>query len=243
MADWSSLISSASKSGGSSGGGGGMDKVSGIVGSVEGTAGLVQMIAGLIKKRQLQKNRPKLGVTAGETENTNLFKQAASATEMPGQRQFESKLGQATAEGIYDSGRSAISSLGATQSAIDLTGKKIQAIQDLAGQFAEFKQQRLNALANWNQQRIELEQQRFKVNTFDPWMQQYGEAVGNYQNGFNTFIQGGERIAGAVGSGQGGQSQGYGGGVQQTMSSPLSTNYSPQNNLNNTLSGYRGQIK
>ena len=225
-------------------------KVQAIAGTVEGVSGLVQMIAGLIKKRQLQKHRPTLGVTAGETENTALFKQSANATEMPGQRQFESKLGQATAQGIYDTGRSAVSSLGATQSAVDLTGKKMQAIQDLAGQFAEYKQQRLNALASWNQQRIDLEQQRFKVNTFDPWMQQYGEAVGNYQNGFQTFIQGGETIAGSSGGGnQQGSFQNYNGGnsgLGTTGASRLNSsnaNYNPQNNLNNTLSNYKGSIK
>ena len=213
--DWGSMIGSAAGSQGGSGGGASTEsKVSGIVGSVEGTAGLIQMLIGLRNKRNLLANRPQLGVTPGEAANTKYYNQAASATEMPGQKQFEEKLGQTYAEGVGNAQRTAISSIGATQSANDLAMKKMQAIQDLAGQFAEFKQQRQDALARWNEQRINLDQQRWQMNTLNPYMMRLGQSTADYQNGFNTMIAGGERIAGAVanqGSGQNyGAGQGYG---------------------------------
>lgn len=191
--------SSAMSAMGSSGGGGGMaQKLQMITGSVIGTAGAVQFLANAFKKRKLWKNQPILGTTAGETENTALYKQAAAATELPGQRQYEDKLGQTYAEGVYDSQRGAISSLGVQKSAVDLASKKMQAIQDLAGQFAEYKQQRMDALAGWNRERINLDQQRFKVNSYDPWNVKMNEATSGMQSGFNTFIQGGQVIAGAA---------------------------------------------
>ena len=67
------------------------------------------------------------------------------------------------------------------------------------------------------------------------------------RNGFNTFIAGGERIAGSSGSGGSGQN-GFGGtsGYGTTGSARLNSsnaNFSAQDNLNTTLSNYRGTIK
>lgn len=157
------------------------------VSALKGIFGAIQSIKGRKEQKKLWADRPQLGVTAGETEGTSLYKQMAAATEMPGQRRAEEKLGQAYAEGVSDISKTAISSLGATKGAVDLSGKKMQAIQDLAGQFAEYKSRRQDALGQWNRQRTELETQRFQVNQYEPWGQRMNEAVSRKQAGFGAF--------------------------------------------------------
>jgi len=170
-----------------------------VASGLKAGAGLIQGIGGAKKQKQLWESRPQLGVTAGETANDQLYNQMASATEMPGQRQFEDKLGQTYAEGVSDINKTAISSLGATQGAIDLSGKKMQAVQDLAGMFAEFKAQRQTALGQWNTQKTELEQQRFDVNQMQPWGAKMNEAVGQKQAGFQSFGSGIDTGVGVLG--------------------------------------------
>jgi patatin-like phospholipase/acyl hydrolase len=165
--------------------------------------GLGQGIFGAAKANKLWNNRPQLGVTAGEKNNDLLFNRQASATEMPGQKQTEEKLNQAVAEGMYGAQQSAPSSLNATQAAVDLSGKKMQAIQDLSGKWAEMKYQRQQALEAWNQQKIGLEQQRFQTNQYDPFMMQYGQAIGAKQQGANTFTSGIDTGLGILGDLQG----------------------------------------
>ena len=165
--------------------------------------GLGQGIFGAAKANKLWNNRPQLGVTAGEKNNDLLFNRQASATEMPGQKQTEEKLNQTVAEGIYGAQQSAPSSLNATQATVDLSGKKMQAIQDLSGKWAEMKYQRQQALEAWNQQKIGLEQQRFQTNQYDPFMMQYGQAIGAKQQGANTFTSGIDTGLGILGDLQG----------------------------------------
>jgi hypothetical protein len=163
--------------------------------------GLGQSIYGATQAGKLWRNRPQLGVTAGEKSNDVLFNQIPS--EMPGQKQTEAKLNQTVAEGIYGAQQSAPSSLNATQAAVDLSGKKMQAVQDLAGQFAEYKAQRQDALGQWNNQKTALEQQRFETNSYNPWMMKYGQAVGNTQQGANAFTGGVDTGLGILGDLQG----------------------------------------
>lgn len=161
-----------------------------VAGGIKGIGGLIQGIGGARKQRDLWNNRPQLGVTAGETANNSLYKQMASATTMPGQQRAEEKLGETYANGVYNAQQSANSSLGATQAAIDLAGKKTSAISDLAGMFAEYKQKAMNNLGQWNNQQSQNEMQRFQVNQFDPWQMKYGEAVGQKQAGFTNAMNG-----------------------------------------------------
>ena len=176
-----------------------------VASGLKGLAGLGQGLSGRKQQKDLWKNRPLLGVTEGEKENDNLYKQMASATEMPGQKRVEENLGQAYAEGVSDIQKTSQSGLMATQGAIDLSGKKMQAIQDLAGQFAEYKAQRQDALAGWNNQKSQMEQQRFQVNEYEPWNIKMNEAVGRKQAGWQSFGQGMDQGLGMLGDLQGTQ--------------------------------------
>lgn len=232
-----------------------------VASGLKAGAGLIQGIGGARKQKQLWASRPQLGITAGETANDQLYNQLASATEMPGQRQFEDKLGQTYAEGVSDINKTAISSLGATQGAIDLSGKRMQAVQDLAGQFAEFKAQRQTALAGWNTQKTQLEQERFNVNEYQPWNVKMNEAVGQKQAGFQSFGSGLDSGLGILGDLSGTEQMmkmyqamyggsGEGGLVKGNRSKPLGfignvnlNPYNPQQNLDKTLSGMFSRIK
>lgn len=213
--------------------------------------GLLQGIGGRKRQKDLWANRPELSITEGEKSNDSLFRNLAASTELPGQQQYEGKLNEAYAGGVYDAQRTSTSSLGATQSAVDLAGKKMSAIQDLAGQFSEFKFQNQQNLANWNNQKTQLEQQRFQVNEYDPWGAKMNEAVGQKQAGFASFGSGVDSGAGMLNDMAGTNNYmkmyeklygNYGGrgGASPIMPSP---SFNPQANLNNTLSGMFGKIK
>lgn len=137
------------------------------------------------KEDKLWDSRPSLGITNGEKANDFLFNSSAYNTEMPGQGRYEQKLDEAYASGVSNAQQSAISSLGATQSAVDLAGKKMEAIRDLGGMFAEYKAQRQDALANWNKQKTENEIQRWDYNFNIPWQIKMNEAAAKKQNRAN----------------------------------------------------------
>lgn len=154
-----------------------------IVGGIQGLVGRKQ-------QRDLWKNRPQLGITDGEKANDSLYGQMASLTEAPGERRAIQRMDEAVSGGIYDAQRTANSSLGATQAAVDLNMKKMDAIKDLAGSFSEFKQQQKERLASWNTEKIGLEQERFQVNKMLPWEIKMNEAVDRKTKGFEGMFKG-----------------------------------------------------
>lgn len=219
-----------------------------VASGIKGIAGLIQGIGGARKQKQLWQNRPLFGVTSGEKANDQLYGNLAALTQLPGQQGFEDKLGQTYAEGVSDINKTSISSLGATQGAIDLSGKKMQAVQDLASQFSSFKYQNQQALGQWNNQKTQLEQERFNVNEYQPWNVKMNEATGQKQAGFSNMGSGIDSGLGMLGdlagtdqmmkmfeSLYGGSS---GGGLQMPRN-----RYNPQQNLNRTLSGMVSRIK
>lgn len=156
--------------------------------AVKAGVNIWQGIKGQKQQKDLWANRPQLGVTAGETAANTLYEQQAAATEMPGQRQFEDKMSQTMAEGIEASQRTSQSSLGATDTATKLAMAKIQSIQDLSSMFAEYKQKRMDQLAQWKEKQIDLEQQRFQVNKYEPWNIKMNEAVDRKKAGWEGLM-------------------------------------------------------
>lgn len=219
------------------------------IASLIGTAakavgGGIQGLFGAKKQKDLWANRPLLGVTEGEKANDQLYKQMASSTEMPGQRRFEEKLGETYSQGVYDTQKTATSGIGATQSAVDLASKKMAAVRDLAGQFADYKAQRMDALGRWNNEKTNLEQERFNVNELTPWGIKMNEAVDQKQQGFNAMGQGIDQGMGMLNDLAGTNAymeivrslyeQDWG-KTKGNQSAPLKSNYNPQQNLMNTV--------
>lgn len=171
------------------------------IGSLLGTAakagvGIGQLIKGSRDSKRLWKTMPTLGVTQGEKLNNNLYSQMASATELPGQRQYLEKIDQNNADALYQVQRSANSPYSATQAAMNLAQQKNNAVRDLALNFAQFKQQRMEDLAGWNKERINLDQQRWKTNFYDPWNMKMNEASEMKKAGMSNLF-------GAVDTGMG----------------------------------------
>lgn len=121
---------------------------------------------------------------------TDIYNRQASATEMPGQKQFESNLDQAYSEGVSDVQKSAQSSLQVTGAAVDLSGKRMQAVQDLAGQFAEYKAARQRDLAGAKQNEADYKDQEFKLNQYDPYFIKRNELTGGRQAGVDSAFGG-----------------------------------------------------
>jgi hypothetical protein len=212
-----------------------------VIAAIIGLAGsAAKMIGGGIqasraKKRQneLWANRPQLGMTEGERQNNALYEKMANATQLPGYNNIMGNLDQSVASGIYDAQKSSISSLGATQAAVDLNSKKMDALRDLAGMFAEYKTGRMDALGRWNSMRADYETQRFDVNQFQPWGMQMNESVAGKKAGVTALGQGLDsglsliqNNAGSLfgkSSASAGQSTGYGfGPPMQSNSTPFS---------------------
>ena len=99
--------------------------VSGGTALAKGIFGAIQGASGARKQKDLWRNRPVLSMSEGEKANDALYGQLAGQNELPGQQMWEDKLGQTYAEGVSNAQQTATSSLGATQSAVDLAGKKM----------------------------------------------------------------------------------------------------------------------
>lgn len=214
--------------------------------------GGISSLTGRSHQKNLWSNRPRLGITAGERDNDNLIRQMASSVELPGQRQYIDQMDEAVASGVYDAQRTASSSLGATQAAVDLNKKKMDAVRDLVGAFSEFKQQQKERLANWNSQKIDLEQQRWQQNEMLPWEIQMNEAVDRKKKGFEMFGKGLDSGLGMLGDLAGTKQMtdlyellfGLGKYANKgNQSKPLQSGYDPQKKLQDTLSGMTNNIK
>lgn len=218
-----------------------------VAAGIKGVSGFVQGIGGARKQANLWQSRPQLGVTSGETANDSLYRQMASATELPGQNRAEQRMDEMYASGVYDAQKTSVSSLGATQSAVDLASKKMESIRDLAGMFSEYKDKQQQALAGWNNQKTNLETQRFDVNQMQPWGMKMNEAVSQKQAGFQSFGSGVDSGIGVLGDLAGTESMmemyksmyNFGGNGNKggfgNQSKPLGSPYNPQQNLLNTL--------
>lgn len=219
-----------------------------VASGAKGIGSLIQGIGGQQRQNQLWRDRPLLGVTEGEKQNDALYRQMASITEMPGQKRAEERMDEAMAEGVYEAQKGGISSLGTTQSAVDLASKKISAIRDLAGLFSEYKAQRMESLGAWNRQKTELEQQRFQLNEYEPWNIKMNEAVSRKQAGLGGAGSAIDTGLGILGDYAGTQNYlkmleliyGNKQGVSNPNIAPMPTNYKQQFD---PLANYRGLIK
>lgn len=161
--------------------------------------GLIGGIGGKRQQDRLWQSRPRLGVTDGERANSALYSQLASATSLPGEQNYLDKMNETVASGIYDAQRTANSSLGATQAAVDLNSRKLSAIQDLAGAFSEFKVRNKERLGQWNTQKIGLEQERFMQNEMLPWEIKMNETISRKKAGMEMLGSGVDSGLGIVG--------------------------------------------
>jgi ABC-type multidrug transport system permease subunit len=161
----------------------------------QGALGLGKGIFGLFQaakaSRQLRNlEQPMYSTPESLTQMGNLARQMASSTELPGQRQYEDKLGQTQSEGVYNAMKFAKDSAAGQATAERLAQTKMQAIQDLGGMFAEYKYKNQQGLMNVMGQEAEDQRTKFQVNQYQPYMIKMNELTGQRQAGIDNLFGG-----------------------------------------------------
>ena len=134
--------------------------------------------------------RPTYETPESLTQMGSYARQLAGATEMPGQRQYEEKLGQTQAEGVSNAMKFATSSLAGQNTAENLAAKKMQAIQDLGGMFAEYKAKRQQDLMGVMGQEAEDQRMKWDINQFQPYQIKMNELTDKRQMGWSNMFGG-----------------------------------------------------
>jgi len=158
------------------------------LGLTKGVLGIFQAAKASKGLRNLQ--QPQYQTPESLTQMGNLARQMASATEMPGQRQVEDKLGQTQAEGVSNAMKFATSALAGQNAAENLASKKMQAIQDLGGMFAEYKSKRQQDLMNVMGQEAQDQQTKWNLNEYQPYQIKKNELTDQRQQGWNNMFGG-----------------------------------------------------
>lgn len=137
------------------------------------------------------------------SEATNIYRNMASASKMPGQEYAEARLNEAMAEGINEARKYSPSSVAMMGTVTDLAKKKMQAIQDLAGAFAEYKAKREAELARSLQTQADYKDLEFKLNKYDPYFIKRNELVSQKNAGVSNIFEGTTDLMGVLASYQG----------------------------------------
>ena len=179
--------------------------------AIQGSTGIGEIVGGMIiqdetqeKIKELRKKYPEMDIPTAITMATELARQDAMSSRMPGQDLYEQQIQQGTAQGISASREAATSAadlLGATTS---LYGQQSQAMTNLqieaARQQAMNRQrygQQLNTLGQW-------QQQQYLMNEYYPWVSDMNRLEGIQQSsydmivgGINTLAQSGANMSGS----------------------------------------------
>ena len=218
------------------------------ISAIPALTGLVSGIGALRANRQLKENWQNRATLGDEylrpyEQNVELMQRLYRGGR-PGAAQEMSEISQAGARARGDAARGAISS-GAYQSTVgDVYQKELDAIQDFARRNREWaagQAQNLNlARSNLGEQKL----QQWNVNEWLPWQMQRQEIAERRKaniEGLYGAIQGlGDNLTDFLGTKY--LSDTIGGLYPQALpagnrSTPMTSNYSPQENLLNTLSG------
>ena len=175
-----------------------------ISSAVAGGTGISEIIAGVIGTnksadaiKELRKRYPEMSIPEAIVQATDLARQDAQRTRLPGQDLYEQQIAQSTAQGIAQSREAATSaadSLGATTS---LYGQQSNAMTNLqieaARQQAQNKKlygQQLNTLGQW-------QQQQYYMNEYYPWVSEMEQMQGNLQSSYDMLTGGVSTLAGS----------------------------------------------
>jgi|GEM_PF-3593832 len=175
-----------------------------ISGAVAGGTAISEIVAGIIGTnkskeaiQELRKAYPEMSIPEAIIQATDLARQDAQRTRLPGQDLYEQQIQQGTAQGIgaaREASTSAADLLGATTS---LYGQQSQAMTNLqieaARQQSQNRQrygQQLNTLGQW-------QQQEYYMNDYYPWMAEMNQMQGNLQSSYDMLTGGVSTLAGS----------------------------------------------
>jgi hypothetical protein len=169
----------------------------GIGAIIQGVTGIGEIIAGKLiqdktqdKIKALREQYPEMTIPEAIVSATDLYRQEAQRTRLPGQDLYEQEIQKSTAQGIAQSREAATSAadvLGATTS---LYGQQSSAMTQLqieaARQQARNKQlygQQLNTLGQW-------QQQQYYMNEYYPWVSDMNRLEGIQQSAYDMLVGG-----------------------------------------------------
>lgn len=175
-----------------------------ISGAVAGGTGISEIVAGILgtekakdEIKKLRKAYPEMSIPEAIVQATDLYRQEAQRTQLPGYDLYRQQLEQGTAQGIAQSREAATSAadlLGATSS---LYGQQSQALTQLeiegARRQAQMQQlygNQLNTLGQW-------QQQQYYMNEYYPWVERMNQAQGNLQSSYDMLTGGVTTLAGS----------------------------------------------
>lgn len=164
---------------------------------IQGVTGIGEIIAGKLiqdktqdKIKALREQYPEMTIPEAIVSATDLYRQEAQRTRLPGQDLYEQEIQKSTAQGIAQSREAATSAadvLGATTS---LYGQQSSAMTQLqieaARQQARNKQlygQQLNTLGQW-------QQQQYYMNEYYPWVSDMNRLEGIQQSAYDMLVGG-----------------------------------------------------
>ena len=175
-----------------------------ISSAVQGGTGISEIIAGVIGTnkskdaiKELKKLYPEMEIPQAIMQATDLYRQSAQQSQLPGHDLYAQQIGQSTAQGIgaaREASTSAADLLGATTS---LYGQQSNAMTNLqiegARQQAQNRQMyghQLNTLGQW-------QQQQYYMNEYQPWVAQMNTLQGTLQSSYDMLTGGIGTLAGS----------------------------------------------
>jgi hypothetical protein len=168
----------------------------------KGIYGGIQASQGAQQERELERNRPDYDIpTSIENldEVPSMYADYLAEIErrdtMPGQERMEDQIRQSAAQGIDETTKRARTSTEALGAATDIYSDELQQMQQLEIESARQRaRQRVNAMQMYGQSRMNVgqlqaqyEDQQFRLNQMEPWMQNMREAQARQQAGYNMI--------------------------------------------------------
>ena len=227
----------------------GVNLAKGIFGAVQASKGSKQL-------NSLLANRPQYNISKGYLSAYSTYKQMA-ASQLPGYQQQLEQIGQSGAKTMDYAREGAMSSNQYMSAALQSQDKETDAIRNLGIQSAQWRTQQQQQLAGAQNQMGQLQDTQFQQNVLDPYNMQLNMANEKKQAGMANIFGGVQEAASTLSNFAGTSAymqtlqrmypqQGmtaYKGQVNgQVFSSPLQQQYSPQQNLLNTLQNTKPTI-
>jgi hypothetical protein len=194
---------------------------------IQGGVGIGEIVGGMIiqdetqgKIKDWQKKYPEMDIPTAIVQATDLYRQDAQRTRLPGQDLYESQIQQNTAQGISASREAATSAadlLGATtslygQQSQAMTNLEIEAARQQSANRTRYGQQ-LNTLGQW-------QQQQYYMNEYYPWVSQMNRLEGIQQSSYDMIVGGINTLSASganMSSGSGGSPQTSSQGMTNTQ--------------------------
>lgn len=164
--------------------------VSGGISAVKGIIGAIQGFGANKKIKDQWANRPTYKKPEAIDSMIDIYRKAASRSQLPGQDLIEGKLGRTTSKSLRYAEKYAPSSAALLESARSANEAEINAIRDLGIEFAQYRDAAEQRLAAGKAVEAQYEDQEFYYNKALPWETRMNEFQSRKQAGFQNMWSG-----------------------------------------------------